>query len=130
MQYLKNIKMALIYAFLLWLLPFIASVIIFPLKKSDPMLFQTLLYITSIFLAVVFTVYYFKKVHGNLREGIFLGLVFAAVSLLFDFFFFIWGPIKMAPDAYLKEIGIGYLTYLIITTGFGYLLGSKNTASK
>jgi hypothetical protein len=129
MQYLKNIKLALCYAFLLWLLPFVASIGIFPLKKTDPALFQSLLGVLSIIVLVLFSVYYFRKTQGNLREGIFLGAVFLLVSWLFDFFFFIWGPIKMPLMSYVKEIGIGYLVYPVITIGFGYLLGNKKTAS-
>jgi hypothetical protein len=122
---MQLIKRAFVYGFLLWLIPFLASVVIFPLKKTDPAFFQSLLGVTSIILAVILTVHYFQKTKGNLREGIFLGLIFAGISWFFDFFFFIWGPIKMPLAAYLKEIGIGYLIYPTITTGFGYLLGKK-----
>ncbi|MCL5019443.1 MAG: hypothetical protein M1426_03055 [Patescibacteria group bacterium] len=126
---MKSIKRAVIYGFLLWILPFLASVVIFPLKKTDPAFFQSFLGVFSITLAVILTVHYFKKTQGNLREGIFLGLTFSVISWFFDFLFFIWGPIKMPLDVYIKEIGIGYLLYLIIATGFGYLLG-KNKSTK
>jgi hypothetical protein len=44
------------------------------------------------------------------------------MSWFFDFLFFIWGPIKMPVASYIKEIGVGYLIYPIITIGFGYAL--------
>ncbi|HUD09670.1 MAG TPA: hypothetical protein VMR77_02630 [Patescibacteria group bacterium] len=119
---MQQIKRAFVYGFLLWLVPFLASVAIFPLKKTDPAFFQSILGVFSITLAVILTVHYFRKTQGNLKEGIFLGLIFAVISWFFDFFFFIWGPIKMPLIAYIKEIGIGYLLYLIITIGFGYSL--------
>jgi hypothetical protein len=119
---MQLIKRALIYGFLLWILPFLASVLIFPLKKTDPAFFQSSLGVISITLAVILTVHYFRKTQGSLKEGIFLGLIFAVISWFFDFFFFIWGPIKMTPAAYIKEIGIGYLLYIIIATAFGYML--------
>lgn len=125
---MQAVKRAFIYGFLLWLIPFLASVVIFPLKKSDPAFFQSSLGIISIVLAVILIIHYFKKTQGNLREGIFLGLIFAVVSWFFDFFFFIWGPIKMPLLAYIKEIGIGYLVYPALTIGFGYLLGENKNS--
>ena len=125
---MQLIKRAFIYGFLLWIIPFLASVLIFPLKKTDPAFFQSILGVFSITLAVILTVHYYRKTQGNLKEGIFLGLIFAVISWFFDFLFFIWGPIKMPLVAYIKEIGIGYLVYLIIAIGFGYLLGrTKST---
>ena len=115
-------KRALLYGFLLWIIPFLASVVIFPLKKTDPAFFQSLLGVFSITLVVILAVHYFKKTQGSLKGGIFLGLIFAVISWFFDFFFFIWGPIKMPPTAYIKEIGIGYLVYIFIAVSFGYSL--------
>jgi len=120
---MQLIKRAFLYGFLLWLIPFLASVVMFPLKKTDPAFFQSILGVVSITLAVMLTVHYFQKAKGNLKEGIFLGLIFLSINWFFDFLFFIWGPIKMPLVAYIKEIGIGYLIYPVITIGFGYLLG-------
>ena len=127
---MKSIKYAAIYGFLLWLIPFIISIAIFPFKKSEPFLFDSLMTVISVAAVVTLSTLYFKKTQGNLREGIFLGLLFLAISLSFDYFMFIWGPIKMSVPAYIKEIGISYLAYPIITIGYGYLLGLKKTASK
>jgi hypothetical protein len=126
---MQLIKRAFLYGFLLWIIPFLASVAIFPLKKNDPAFFQSILGVVSIILAVLLTIHYFRKTQGSLKEGIFLGLIFAVISWFFDFLFFIWGPIKMPLAAYIKEIGIGYLLYIVIPTGFGYLLGRNKTTS-
>lgn len=126
---MQLIKRAFLYGFLLWLIPFLASVVIFPLKKTDPAFFQSILGVVSITLAVILTVHYFQKAKGNLKEGIFLGLIFLFINWFFDFLFFIWGPIKMPLVAYIKEIGIGYLIYVVIPVGFGYLLGIGKTKS-
>jgi hypothetical protein len=123
---MQAIKRAFLYGFLNWLLPFVFSVIIFPLKKSDPVFFQSLITVFSVLILVILAVSYFKKVQGNLKEGVFLGLIFLLVSLFFDFFFFIWGPIKMQPIAYIKEIGIQYLNCLTFTIGIGYLLKARD----
>ncbi|MCL5435441.1 MAG: hypothetical protein M1405_03565 [Patescibacteria group bacterium] len=126
---MKFLKTALIYGFLLWIIPFVISIAIFPLKKTDPAFFQSLLGVFSITLAVILTIHYFRKTQGNLREGIFLGFTLSVISWFFDFLFFIWGPIKMPLDAYIKEIGIGYLLYLIIAVGSGFLLENKPKSS-
>lgn len=118
---MKSIKNALIYGFLLWIIPFIISIAIFPFKKPEPFLFHSLMTVISVSTVVILSILYFKKTNGNLREGIFLGIIFLVVSLSFDYFMFIWGPIKMTVPAYIKEIGITYLIYPIITLGFTYL---------
>jgi EamA domain-containing membrane protein RarD len=119
---MQLIKRAFTYGFLLWILPFLFSVAIFPLKKTDPAFFQSLMTVISALFVVILSIHYFRKTQGNLKEGIFLGVIFFVVSLFFDFFFFVWGPIKMPLVAYVKEISIGYLIYPIITIGFGYSL--------
>ncbi len=126
---MQSIKNALIYGFLLWIIPFIISIAIFPFKTSEPFLFHSLMTVISVATVVILSVLYFKKTEGNLKEGIFLGVLFLAISLSFDYFMFIWGPIKMSVPAYIKEIGITYLIYPIITIGYGYLLGHKKPAS-
>ena len=126
---MQAIKRALFYGFINWLIPFVFSVIIFPLKKSDPIFFQSLITVVSVLVLVILAVSYFKKVKGNLKEGVFLGIIFLVISLFFDFFFFFWGPIKMAPLAYIKEIGIQYLNCPIFTIGIGYLLKIRNVKS-
>jgi hypothetical protein len=119
---MQLVKRAFLYGFLLWIIPFLASVVIFPLKKTDPAFFQSSLGVISMALVVLLTVHYFRKVQGSLKEGILLGLIFAIISWFFDFLFFIWGPIKMPLAAYVKEIGIGYLLYIVIPVAFGYSL--------
>jgi hypothetical protein len=119
---MQLIKRAFTYGFLLWILPFLFSVAIFPLKKTDPTFFQSLMTVISVLFVVILSIHYFRKTQGNLKEGIFLGAIFLVVSLFFDFFFFVWGPIKMPLIAYIKEIGIGYLVYIFIAVGFGYSL--------
>jgi EamA domain-containing membrane protein RarD len=126
---MKSIKYAVIYSFLLWLIPFIISIAIFPFKTSEPFLFRSLMTVISVAMVVILSTLYFKKTEGNLKEGIFLGILFLAISLSFDYFVFIWGPIKMSAGSYIKEIGISYLVYPIIVIGYGYLLGLKKPAS-
>lgn len=83
-------------------------------------LFESIMPVVLILSVVVFSLAYFKKVEINLREGIFLGIVFLLISLVLDFFMFIWGPIKMSVSDYIKDIGLTYLLIPIITIALGY----------
>lgn len=118
---MKGIKTAILYGFLIWLLPFIFSIIIFFLHSTERALFESLMTVFGMLMAVIFTSLYFKKINKSLREGIFLGVLWILISLSFDFLFFIAGPIKMNAADYIKDIGISYLSIPIITIGFSYL---------
>src|SRR3972149_1593667 len=76
---------ALLFGFLVWLLPFIVAFAIFPLRQSARPLFESIMPVTVTLVVVVFGLAYFKRVAGGFtREGIFLGLLWMAVSLLID----------------------------------------------
>jgi len=71
----------------------------------------------------VFLILYLRSIEADfLREGILLGLIWLAISLLIDLLLFMEGPMKMSFTDCMMDIG---LTYLIVPTpsvGFGYLL--------
>ncbi|HYM65420.1 MAG TPA: hypothetical protein VES68_02965 [Candidatus Sulfotelmatobacter sp.] len=118
---MKSLKYAISYGFLTWLLPFVFSVLIFFLHENERALFESLMSVFGVFTAVLFTNLYFKKVDKNLKEGIFLGIIWILINLAFDFLFFIVGPARMNIWDYIKDIGISYLSIPIITIGFTYL---------
>lgn len=112
-----------LYGFLSWLVTFVVSVCLFPLKKSDGHLFELLMGIVLTSCTVGFTVFYFQKVKsGFLREGVQLGAAFLACNLLFDLPMFSFGPMQMPFFHYLKEIGLAYLSMPIIALGVGCIL--------
>ncbi len=53
---MKSIKLTLIYGFLLWLIPFVVAIIIFPLKQSKSPLFETVMPIALTVCVVFFAV--------------------------------------------------------------------------
>jgi len=118
---MKSLKYLISYGVLVWLLPFVFSVLIFFLHASQRVLFESLMTIALVFTIVLFTNLYFKNKERNLRVGIMLGIVWVLMSLSFDFLFYIVGPAKMSVTDYIKDIGITYLTIPIITIGFTYL---------
>jgi len=75
---------------------------------------------------VVSTILYFKKVETNfLKEGILLGIVFFAVSIVIDLLMFSKGPMAMPFLDYVKDIGFTYLLIPSITIGVGYIIDKK-----
>ena len=123
---MKSIKLAFIYGFVVWIVPFVIAFLIFPLRTSDRPFFESIMPVAVSVATVIFTVLYFKKVKMNfLKEGILLGIVFFAVSIAFDLLMFSKGPMAMPFLDYVKDIGFTYLLIPVITIGVGYILDKK-----
>jgi hypothetical protein len=88
---MKSIKLVLLYGFLIWLIPFIVSILIFPIKISSPALFESIMPVVITICVVLFSILYFRKLEaGMLKEGIILGLIWFAISLVIDLLIFMW----------------------------------------
>ena len=123
---MKSFKRALLYGFLVWVIPFVAAMLIFPLRATERPLFESIMAVVLTISAVVFSIKYFKKIEGNfIKEGISLGILFFSVSIAIDLLVFMQGPMKMTLADYIKDIGITYLLIPAITIGFGYSLDKK-----
>jgi hypothetical protein len=55
-----------------------------------------------------------------------VGGLWLLISMVFDLFMFSWGPMAMSFADYMKDIGLTYLIYPIVTIGIGYLLEKRN----
>jgi len=120
---MKKYSKLLLYGFLTWLIPFLVSVLIFPLHQTERPLFESIMPVVIVACAVFFSVLYFRRVtSGFQREGARLGTAWLAISLFIDLLLFMEGPMKMPLADYLKDIGLTYLIIPMITIGFGYLL--------
>lgn len=123
---MKSIKLAFFYGFLVWVIPFVVAFLIFPLRTSDRPFFESIMPVAVTVATVIFAVLYFKKVEANfLKEGILLGIVFFAVSIVIDLLMFSKGPMAMPFLDYIKDIGFTYLLIPTITIGMGYILDKK-----
>jgi hypothetical protein len=136
-QNMKSLKKAIGFGFVTWLVPFVVSVSIFPLKKAGDPLFETIMGLVVVFCGVFFAHLYFRSINrGFLKEGILAGTIWMLISLGLDLFMFSTGPMKMPMGTYMKDIGLGYFTFLIISVGAGWLLhcqatpGSEKMSSK
>jgi EamA domain-containing membrane protein RarD len=124
----RSLKLVLALGIILWLIPFAISFIIFPLKSYDVQLFDSIMTIVTVFFAVFLGLYYFSKVSsGSATEGVVIGIIWLAISIIIDLFMFSWGPMAMSLDKYVMDIGLGYLVYPLVTMGMGYLQ-DKNKA--
>ena len=123
---MKSLKKALLFGFFIWLIPFLVSFLIFPLRTSARPLFESIMPVVLTICVVFFLILYFRKLEdGFLREGIILGVRWLGISLLIDLLLFMWGPMEMTLADYMMDIGLTYLIIPTITIGAGYIMGKR-----
>jgi len=115
------------FGFLIWLIPFLVSFVIFPLRSSNRPLFESIMPVVLVFAVMIFSVLYFKKIeHQSLREGTLIGVVWFVISIAIDLVLFLPpSPMQMSIADYMEDIGLTYLIILIIPIGFSVLLNKK-----
>ncbi len=123
-----SLRTVIFYGVLLWLIPFIISVIVFPTKTAFPPFFETIMAVTVTICVVLLALLYFKPVTSDfVRVGAIIGIIWFVISVLIDLPLFLFGgPMQMSFQNYMMDIGLTYLIYPIVTVGFGYLLAHKS----
>ena len=104
-------KRAVLLAFASWVIPFAFSFLIFPLKKSDAPLFETVMELALLIVAGVLFRRYFRDRAVSAIEAVAVGAVWTAMNLILDYPLFAYGPMKMPIWNYYSEIGFVYLTF-------------------
>ena len=124
----RNWKTIMLFGFLIWLIPFVVSFFIFPLRSSSRPLFESIMPVVLTLAVVFFTVRYLSKINREfVKEGIFIGIVWAVISLVIDLILFMpESQMQMTLSDYIMDIGITYLIILIIPLGSAYLM-KKNS---
>jgi hypothetical protein len=118
-----RIGFALLLGFFDWLLPFVVSFVIFPLRKGNYYLFESLMTVLVVLSAVIFSVIYFTQ-KVSLREGVVLGILWLAINLVIDLLLFLpKSPMQMPFSVYMSQIGVKYLSIPIITIGIAVIIG-------
>jgi hypothetical protein len=119
---MKNAAREAGFAMLAWLVPFGISVCIFPLKLSNPPLFDTLMGVTLTASTVLLGCIYMRRMTGGcLRNGARIGVIWAVANWALDSLMFSSGPMQMTLDQYISDIGLAYLAILAITVGLGFM---------
>jgi hypothetical protein len=122
----KYLKTGL-FGFLLWLIPFAVSVLIFPLRMSQRPLFESIMPVVIAIWTVFFSILYLSKKKSDLlKESIFIGNAWLLISIVLDLMIFIEGPLKMPIWDYVTDIAVTYLMIPVITSGFGYLMEHRS----
>lgn len=115
---------AVLYGFIVWLIPFVVAFAIFPLRESARPLFESIMPVAIALAAVTLGIAYFRRVrHGYVREGLLLGVLWLVISVLIDApLMLLGGPMRMSLGQYVADIGVTYLMIPVITTGLGAVL--------
>jgi len=123
---MTSLRRALLYGFLVWLIPFAISVCLFGIRKANRPLFESIMEVVLAVCAATFLNFYFRRVERRfLAEGAMLGLLWCAMSILFDLPLFSHGPMQMPLAPYLSDIGVAYLMYPAICIPAGWLLEAR-----
>ena len=123
---MKSKKRAVLYGFLIWLIPFAVAAAIFPIRTGNRALFESIMPVTLTICAVLFSVLYLRRLgEGFPREGILLGVTWLVICVVVDLLMFMWGPMKMSFADYMMDIGLTYLIIPTITIGTGLAMESR-----
>jgi hypothetical protein len=119
-------KRALVCGFLIWLIPFVVAVAIYPVKRASQVLFDSIMPVVLAVCVMGAAQYYFRAVTAHFtREGLVTGMVWMVMNLLLDAPLFSHGPMKMTVAAYFADIGLTYLMIPVIAIGAGRMLETK-----
>ena len=124
---MTSIRRAILFGFLIWLIPFVVAFVIFPLRESARPLFESIMPVSVAAATVVLGVLYFRQIaHDYVRQGILIGAIWLVMCLLIDMPLMLFGgPMQMTLWEYVSDIGITYLMIPAITIGMGVALGRQ-----
>lgn len=111
-MFIKSLKTSLAYGLLVWVIPFVLAFILFPIRNSDRIFFESIMPV-----ALVSTVVVLARIARNkefLRSWQ-TGVLWLIMSVVLDQAFFTWGPQKISFTDYWKDIGFLYLVIPVIT---------------
>ena len=112
------------YSLALWFVPFAVSFVLFSIRESDRALFESLITVVGVASAVTGAVLYFRDVEkSDMKVGLLLGLIWAAISIAIDLPIFLWF-FDMPLRNYVVDIALTYLAFPAITMG---IAASKST---
>ena len=116
---MTSIGKALLFGFLVWLVPFAVAFAIFPIHESSRPLFESIMPVAIAIIVVPLGVVYLRRVRRRVRrEGVVLGLLWLVMCLAIDAPLMLFGgPMYMTVPDYIADIGVTYLMIPIITIG-------------
>lgn len=120
---MNNYLKIVLYGFLVWLLPFVVSFLIYPLKVAGNPLFESIMPLVISLSVVVLAYFYLKDIKGDyVKEGVIVGVLWFITSIAIDLILFSSpSAMQMSLAEYMMDIGITYLMIPFITIGMGFL---------
>jgi phosphate/sulfate permease len=123
-------KRALLLGFLSWLIPFLISFLVFPLKRSNAPLFATMMTLVVVLTAGVLLGSYFRGRPVAPSEAFLVGVLWFVCNLVLDYPMFSHGPMRMTALNYYSEIGLDYLIFPLFAFGAARLACSRDSSQK
>ncbi|MEZ5802013.1 MAG: hypothetical protein R3E51_00965 [Rhizobiaceae bacterium] len=112
-----NWKRVVGYGVALWSLPFVLSFMLFPIREANRPLFESLITVIGVLIAVTAAVLYFRySKRFDISSGIILGVVWAAISIGLDIPIFLL-VFHMNFIDYMADIALTYMAFPAITVG-------------
>lgn len=118
-------KRALSLGFFSWLIPFLASLLAFPLKRPNAPLFSTVMTLVVILTAGALFKIYLRERVPLVSEAVLVGVLWVVMNLILDYPMFAYGPMKMDVAKYYSEIGLSYLIFPAFAFGAARLVSSQ-----
>ncbi len=124
---MKKYYKIILFGFFTWLIAFVVSVLMSPIRTTQRPLFESIMPIVITAYTVLFAILYLRNLKtGYLQEGILIGVAWFIINIVIDLPLFLFGgPMKMSFADYMMDIGLTYLIIPIVTFGLGLLLQQK-----
>jgi hypothetical protein len=117
---------ALLYAFMGWLIPFIAASVMYPLRAQGHPLFETVMPLSMALCGVFFSLLYLGAIgEAFAREGVILGVLCFLVGAGLELIFSVLQTSPRSLAGFLTDRGLIYLMYPIVIVGTGLILERK-----
>lgn len=122
----KYLKIVL-FGFLVWLIPFLVSFFVFPLKATMRPLFESIMPLVLTIVVIILAYYYLKNLDANyIKEGVLIGIIWFIINIAIDLFIFLPpSPMQMSFADYMMDIGLTYVIIPVITIGMGLMADNK-----
>ena len=117
---MKRVLREIGFAFLAWAIPFAVAVCIFPIKRSNTPLFDSLMGVVLAASTALLGLWYLRRVHERVViRGFTVGVLWMLANWALDALMFSGGPMKMTFPQYASDIGVAYFMVPVITTALG-----------
>ena len=126
---MKRVLREIGFALLAWAIPFGVAVCIFPIKRSNTPLFDSLMAVVLAASTALLGLWYLRRVHERVViRGFTVGVLWMLANWALDALMFSGGPMKMTFPQYASDIGVAYFMVPVITTALG-IAASRATAT-